>query len=152
MGKFITYKVLQEQSLIVEYYRGKITAEDLINIRKIVKDEPNYVELQYAVHDFRDCILEIDEIGLTKMIEFLCANFKKDANRKIAYITSDPTHVVLTTLYTEMLNDTGFDVKPKIFSTIEATAKYFNNIIPPNLLVDVINELQEVGCNVVEAH
>jgi hypothetical protein len=142
MEKVGAYKIIYDRPLIVEYYNGLITAEDLIYLKNVIKEEPNYNLYFNTILDLRDCDLQINTEGLRTIVDFFISSSEKTGIRKVAYLTSKPNQVVIATLYSILVESSGLNFDPNIFSTIEAVVRLFgDHIITQKELVEIIDEL-----------
>ena len=149
MEKKGTYAIIVEKPLIVEYYEGIITVKDLFHFKNEIKKEPNYNLYTNTILDFRFCTLNIETEELPEIINYLKRNFSKSGNRKVAYLTSRPNEVVVTTLYKQVLADTDINYNPETFSTVRAIANYFGSgLVREKELFEIIEELKTKPDNV----
>ena len=149
MEKVGAYKIIYDRPLIVEYYYGLITAEDLIYLKNVIRKEPDYNLYFNTVLDLRDCDLQINSEGLATIVDFFESSFEKTGIRKVAYLTSKPNEVVRATLYSILLGRSELNFNPNIFSTIEAVIGFFGEeIITEKELIEIIDELKTKPDNV----
>lgn len=149
MGKFGTYKILYDRPLIVEYYNGPISTEDLIHLKNVIKEEPDYNFYSNTILDLRDCDIKIEIEELETLIHFFRANFEKKENRTVAYLISKPNEVVLATLFSILVESSELNFNPNVFSTIKPITKLFGEeIITEKDFIEIINELKTSPDNV----
>lgn len=149
MEKVGAYKIIYDRPLIVEYYSGVITVEDLIHFKNIIKEEPNYDLYFNTILDFRDCDLQIDKKGLAAIVDFLDSSFEKSGNRKVAYLTSKPNEVVSATLYSILVEKSKLSFITNIFSTLDAVIGFFGEkIITKKELIETFDELKTKPNNI----
>lgn len=149
MIKIGAYKILYDKNLIVEYYNGIINAEDLIFLKNVIRNEPDYNLYSNTILDFRDCDLQIDYKGITKIIDFFKSKHVVNGSRKIAYLTSKPNQVAIATMYSQLAKESELGFNPNIFTTIEATAKLFGPaVITEKELIKIIDQLKTKPNNV----
>ncbi|MFN8257911.1 MAG: hypothetical protein U0W24_19600 [Bacteroidales bacterium] len=143
MEKFGTYMIIPEKPLIVGYYNGIIKIEDIIHFNIVIRKEPNYNYFANTILDFRYCTLDIKHDELPKIINYIKSSFKKTGDRKVAYLTSKPNEVVVTSMYQYILDYSDLNYNPKIFSTVKAIANFFGNkVISEKELLGIIEELK----------
>ena len=126
--KIGSYKIFHDKKLILEYYSGEITADDLIHLKEIIFTEENYKFSYDAVLDFRNAILLIDNQGITDLIHFFRSRFSNTATRNVAYLTSRPNEVVIAIQYALKLEQySDLNIIPQIFSSTEAVASWLSD-------------------------
>ena len=149
MGKFGTYKILNDRPLIVEYYNGIMTAEDFIHFKNVIKKEPNYNLYSNTIIDLRDCDVRIEMENLKIIIDFLKSNFEKKENRTVAYLTSKPNEIVLATLYSVLAENADINFNPNVFTKVKLVTKLFREeIITEKEYIEIIDELKTSPNNV----
>jgi hypothetical protein len=149
MGKFGTYKILNHRPLIVEYYNGIISTEDLIHLKNVIKEEPDYNFYSNTILDLRDCDLHIDIEDLKTIIDFFKLNFEKKENRTVAYFTSKPNGVVLATLFSILAENSELNFNPNVFSSLKPMVRLFGEeIITEKDYIEIIDELKTSPNNV----
>ena len=126
MKKIGAYKLLIKERLVIEYYSGEITLEDIIYFKKQISKDLNYDFSFNTLFDMRDAIIKVSESEMILLLEFLNKHFKKGNVRNVAYLTNSPNDVVKSTLFSILLNNNELNMNTKIFSTINAIAKWFN--------------------------
>ncbi len=128
MNKYIQYKIIPDLKLTIEYFKGQVYLDDIIDFKNIeIKDKkynPNY----NSVGDFRDAELLLDENQIKEFINYVKRYNKNMGVRKSALLTNTPSQVVITTLY--QLNSEGLPMSFKIFSTLESAMEWMG--ISPN--------------------
>jgi hypothetical protein len=144
MNKIAAYKIISPQKLVVEYYAGEITVEDLMHLKETVSKETNYDFYFDTVLDLRDAILKMNKEDLIRLLEFMKERFKDDKTRYVAYLTSKPNDVVQSLVWSQLVKEQSeLDMKPQVFSTIDAAADYFDNYqIDNSLISSVLVELK----------
>jgi hypothetical protein len=149
MEKFGTYKILHDRQLIIEYYNGLISAEDLIHMKVVIKEEPDYNFYSNTILDLRDCDVKIDMEELKTFIDFFKLNYEKKEIRTAVYLTSKPNEIVLATLYSVLAENAELNFNPNVFSTIEAIVRLFGEeIITKKEFIQIIDELKTSPHNI----
>jgi len=138
MQKFGTYKILQKERLIIEYHSGNIGIEDFINTKKIISSDNKYNSDYDVIIDIRDIQLLFSQADIDKLIVFFKNYSPIVGNRKIAFLTKKPHHVVFTTLFSNGINDTNMNAE--IFSTLKAAVGWIGN---QNMNVKILNVIFE---------
>ena len=133
-----TYKILALNRLIVQYYSGDITMDDIIYLQKGISDDLNYNSSFDVVIDFRDANLLLKVEDMDKSIDFFKNNPKIHGKRNAAYITNNPNEVVITTIFAELI--TYIPIQAKVFSTIQASVDWLG--IDHQFLSLVLNDLK----------
>ncbi|RLD81176.1 MAG: hypothetical protein DRJ10_06480 [Bacteroidetes bacterium] len=124
MKKCIRYKIISDLKLTVEYYRGAINLEDIINFKNTEIIDEKYNPNYNSIGDFRDADFFLDEKQIKEFINYIKKNKKNMGVRKTALLTNTPSQVVTSTLY--QLNSDGLPMNLKIFSTLESTLKWID--------------------------
>jgi hypothetical protein len=118
MNNFMNHKIIPEKKLILEYYSGNISVQDLISNKIIISKEKEYSPNYNVIHDFRDAKLLIAEKEGKHFYDFLKneKNFYK--KRRVAHLTQTPDQVATTTQFTLMVGETSVEINT--FSTLKA--------------------------------
>jgi len=118
----VKYRVLPDIKIIIEYFNGEITLNDIIeNDKNIVIDK--HYNLNYnSIIDFRDAQLMLSQDDIINYINFVNKNSEIVGKRKVAFLTSTPDHVALLTIY-DMLGE-SLPMAYNIFSTMKASLKW----------------------------
>jgi hypothetical protein len=122
-----SYIIVPPKKLILEYYSGEIRMSDLIQFKRIISKDPNYNFYFNTIIDFRDAELLINNDEFVRLLEFFRKKFRVTGMRNVAYLTSTPNAVVITTLFSLLADeyaDLNFNLKT--FSTIEAASNWFS--------------------------
>jgi len=151
MTKIGAYKILPDKKLIIEYYSGEITVEDLIFFKNVIRKEPNYNWGWNTILDFRDCVLLIKNNDLKELVDFFKNNFERPESRNLAVLSANPNEVALSILYSFLVKDSGLDFETYSFSTTLGIVKLFGeNIITEKGLIEIIDALKKEPNNVYE--
>ena len=119
----VKYRVLPDIKIIIEYFNGAITLNDIIE-----NDENIVIDKQYnlnynSIISFRDAQFMLSEDNdIINYINFVNTNSKIIGKRKVAFLTSTPDQVALLTIY-EMLGE-NLPMTYNIFSTMKASLKW----------------------------
>ena len=117
MNKKIRYAILEEQSLIVEYYRGSFHVEELINFKEKIGNDSKFNSNYSVISDIRELefLFQIEEVE--KYVEFLFTNPLYIGKRKTAMITKTPNQVVTSLGFDLFKGD--MPIKFEVFSTLK---------------------------------
>jgi len=122
MNGISDYIIVKELKLIVVYYSGDITGSDIRNLMDRLSHDPDYSPEFDSISDFRHCKLIISPVEIDSYISFIKDQLKIVANRKTAFLTNDPTKVVITTLFSKKAEVIGLN--SQVFSTVNALLKF----------------------------
>ncbi len=148
MSKIGKYKIIESSKLIVEYYSGKITVEDLISSKKVISQEPNYNFYFNTILDFRDCELSIAIDDFQVLNNYFDENFYKRGVRKVAYLIDTPHEAALSTLFSR-INKSKIEMHKRVFSTVEGIVLWFKyESIDESALTLILKELKTLPNNV----
>jgi hypothetical protein len=118
----LTYKVLPEFKLIVEYFEGQINLQDLINFQmNQLNDAACKLDFN-DLTDVRNAQFVVLKNDLKKYVEFVRNNESKHHNRKIAIIADKPNQTAITMLYSAYTE--RLPLNNKVFSTVEAAVEW----------------------------
>lgn len=146
MKKEMSYKIIEESRLIIEFFSGDINIDDIIHLQNIISDELNYNPTFDLVFDTREANILVNEKDMIKYLEFVKNHPKIYGKRKAAYLTSKPNEVVVGTLFSKLINDVP--IHANVFSTTEAIVNWLKNKnIDNQLLTSVINTLKKQSSN-----
>lgn len=109
-------KILPEYKLTIMCFVGIVTPEDALRFLEGLNKEPEYDKSYNSIIDFRDALLTYDAEGLRKTLQFILE--KNAGNRRTAYITSEPRHVIPPSMMKS--NEFQMPMDVKIFSTVES--------------------------------
>ncbi len=140
MNKLVNYRICEEYKLIIEIYSGQITFSDIIKNKQNTIQNLDYKPNYNLLLDFRKAHIEnpFDEIGI--LVEFLKSNPSLQAEKRVAYLTTKPNEVVLTTLFKLQLKD--IPIKAETFYTTPAAINWLGNTrLSENQLDNFISEM-----------
>ena len=102
-------KDFKDTKLVIE-----AIVENLEIKQKVFSDKDFIPGLNHLIH-FKNTTFIYPEINLKKFVAFIKSNTSKLGERKIAFITRTPNHVVTTTIYDTLLADNSQQIA--VFST-----------------------------------
>jgi len=92
------YRIIPELNLVIEYFGGVLTIEDIINTKKQEIKENYDPEFNFIV-DFRDVQNIFNEKELIEYIEFVSQRKEFVGTRKSAIISNSSVSLVTTSIY-----------------------------------------------------
>jgi hypothetical protein len=135
MKAVFAYKILVEDNLILEYYRGKYNVEELIAFKKQVAKDKGYNPNFNVIHDFRELEFLLGPRDVAKYIKLLQSNPNFVGTRKSCMITATPNQVVASTAF-DLLKE-KLPISVKICSKLETALLFIDS---PTLNFGSINE------------
>ncbi|UMB55084.1 hypothetical protein MKD41_06310 [Lutibacter sp. A64] len=131
-----TYRIISDLNLILECHGGSLDVNSYIKFKQKLFNDVNFkTGLNHFIH-FRNTIFINPEEDLIKFVDFIKNNTSKLGERKVAFVTSTPSHVVTTTIYNSLLSDVKQQVS--VFSTNNAA---FNWLIVHPLNINELNTI-----------
>ncbi len=124
VNKVGRFKIIPEKRLILIYFIGEISIDELIFLNKCSFKAPGYDASFDVIVDLRDCYPKANIDDLRYYINFINENKSFYKKRKGVYLTSKPEEVVATTLFSKMHKDVPFEIE--IFSTVSAMTFWLN--------------------------
>lgn len=147
-NKFGSYKVIVDRQVVVEYYRGVINVNDLIQLKKNILKDPDYNKFWNTIVDFRDCKITIKPNDVTKMIEYMKADYQGGQTRHIVLLANKPHEVAISTLYTVLLQESGLNFKSFIASEVDSIInRFYDGIFTEDEIVEIIYQLKTNSIN-----
>ena len=142
MNKFGAYKILKKERIIIEYHAGNINIEEFINSRNIVSSDIDYSSDMDVIFDYREANMIVNHHDIERFVKIFKNTSKIVGNRKSAYLTKKPKHLVVTTLFSQGIKDTP--VLTETFSTLKAAVSWVGNVnLNVNKLKLIIEELKK---------
>jgi len=88
-----SYKILEEENLIIEYFSGILTIETLIKFKKNLIQDPSFsVNYNYLLY-FKNVTFKIDVQDISEYVTFSNKYLMANKNRKLAMVTDTPNQV-----------------------------------------------------------
>ncbi|MBQ0767989.1 MAG: hypothetical protein KBT58_01770 [Bizionia sp.] len=125
MEKFASYKILTNKKLVIEYYRGKTTVDDLIAFKKKLLQDTNYNVSWDTIADFRACSLLVKSKDVIKLVEFMKQEYKDGYGRWVNLLASKPNEFAVWTLYLTLTSESGLKFNFNMVSETEDLIKDF---------------------------
>jgi len=136
-----TYRILDDVAFIIEYHRGLLTLESMIQFRKKQVQDAKFSPDYNILMDMRDVMITGKPVEVAEYVSFYQQNKNITGNRHIAVLTDTPNQVFYITLFEKYSNK--LSQKTKIFSTIEASIKWLNVNISEDQVDLIIHKLRE---------
>jgi hypothetical protein len=139
MKKLVTYRIIPDLKLIIEYLKGDIYYKDIIELKKTeIKDKDYNADFNF-IFDAQDSEFHFSEKEVKKYINEIKGIKNVVKSRKSALLTSTPEHVVDGMFYTLAAKELPMNYK--IFSTLDASIKWLG--ISNNSKKVILNILEE---------
>lgn len=98
MAAYAYYRIIPELRLVIEYFGGELTIEDVVNT-KMKELEDNYDPNYNFIVDFRNAKNIFSEQELKGYIDFVSRNKEFIGDRKSAIISNSSLSLVTTSIY-----------------------------------------------------
>jgi len=146
MKPYICYKIIPEKKLVLEYFCGELTWEDLIENKRKLALEKNYDPTYNIIDDVRDAFIVFEEGGLSKFVKLINENSMLNGKRKTTILTDTPNQLVNSELLSSREKDIPF--KLKTVSTLLTATKWVNSLPSDfKLIKDSLTELKNKAQN-----
>lgn len=123
--KKCTFMILPNFNLIVEYFRGYVTWEDLIELKKKEITSLDFDKDFNVISDIRNVKFHMSiEQGNEKYIEFLLKDVRARGTRKSAIITINPIQLVNSEML--RMGSENIKINLKTVSTLSAALEWVN--------------------------
>lgn len=118
MTEAVKFIILPEHKLIIEYFNGNITIQDIIDSKNKKNKLENFNPSFDHIIDLRNAEFDFSHEEIKKIAEFQNANREYIAKRKSAFITSKPEHVSMAMLFSISIKH--LPIEFEIFTTVGA--------------------------------
>ncbi|NIJ45121.1 hypothetical protein FHR24_001560 [Wenyingzhuangia heitensis] len=118
------YSILDDLSLIIEYYQGDFTLESVKELTSKIINDPKFNSNCVFIIDLRLTYIKMSKEDLYNCGVWVSKNLKLTGLARLAILTSNPEQVVASMIYT--LNDHFTNHHYEVFSSIEATTSWLN--------------------------
>ena len=115
---YIDFKIIPEKKLIIEYFSGEITIEDIVKLKLIEIEHQDYNNEFNLFSDFRDGDFNIDNESIPTLLNNLELNNLVAGKHNTSLLTKSPNQVVASTLLTHNYASKNAPIDIKIFSTV----------------------------------
>jgi len=142
MPKYGSYRIFPKERMIFEYHSGEIVIEDFIRSKEVISSDNEYNPDYDVIIDIRDINIIFNYDDINKLVDFYKTYSPIKGNRKLAFLTKKPQHVVFTTLFSNGIDDTL--VNANFFSTAKAAAGWIiNSTISVQIIKKIFEELKK---------
>ena len=122
--KYLSYKILPELKLIIQYLSGPVEGEDAIALVKKIRKDTGYDPVFNVLIDFRDITITWNtnsSNSLTHFVSFMKESPDYMSGKKIVLLFSKPAQAVLSILLQK--NYEAFPVTTDLYTTLEAATE-----------------------------
>jgi hypothetical protein len=112
-----TYKIIEEQNLIIIVHKGVMTFSAMINFIETLNNNPDYSNKLNQIVDLNNVKLELNPTDIRNYVLHLENNAKMFGKKRIALITSTPNQVTYTTIFKLAKKELQPLQRVEIFST-----------------------------------
>ena len=141
MKDYSAYKIDVQDKVIYYSFIGSVKIKEIKEILTKSSSDSNYSKFFDQVFDYRFCEMSIDIKEIPSFVSFVKNEIEIDAIRTDIYITNRPNEVVLTTIFSKLIE--YFQIKPHVVSTIERTLQILSK---PNIdiikMENILNDLK----------
>jgi len=116
------YRIISDLQLVIEYFGGNLTIEDVINTKKQELKE-NYDPSFNFIVDFRNARNAFTQEELKEYIYFVSRNKEFVGDRKSAIISNNPLSLVTTSIYA-MYGRNSLPMQIKIVENLNEAMKW----------------------------
>ena len=143
MKRNISYKILPEYNLIIEFSKGSVTATDLQNLKKEEILDSLYNPNFNFLCDFRKLESPINISSKDRLVELLYYFKSIGIKSKAAVLTTKPNQVVLAIIMKNLTTDI-IEISTEPFSTLESALVFVDcSIDNLSIINDVLAELDK---------
>lgn len=137
----VKYKILPQYSLIIEYFSGEITLNDVLEAKKSKNSMPDFDPSFNHFIDIRQAKVNVFLSEISEIVKFQEENQQYIKKRKSAFLADSPEHTSLTMLF--MLSMKNLPIDFEVFSTTKAALNwldlwYLSEKDYENLIADII--------------
>lgn len=118
----VTYKIISDKNLIIEYYGGDMNLAKIINHKQNLIADKNYQTNYNIVVDFRDVNFQLNKAEVQAYVDFLSKEELLQGKRITVFITDKPEHVVLFTMFNS--SKLSLPINVRIVSTTSKAADH----------------------------
>jgi hypothetical protein len=122
MNNSISYKIIPEKKLVLEYFCGTLTWKDIVNNKKKLVLEKEYNPTYNIIDDVRDAFATFTEEGINEFVKLLNTHKGLYGNRRSAILTNTPNQIVNSVMLDSLKKD--LPINFKTVSTFIEAAKW----------------------------
>lgn len=123
-NKILTYKILSDLKVTIQYIGGKIARSDIIEFTDQMRKHPDFNPNYDVIIDIRDADVALDEDFLKKYTEHIKNLENFIARRKVAFLTAEPEQYL--SAYFSKMHARKLPLRFDIFSTEEAALEFID--------------------------
>ena len=132
---------MKEFRIVIDYYLGDVSVSDIKELMRIQSSDPDYSTEFDSIQDFRDCNVLVTPNDIIPYVDFIQNILKIINNRKVAFLTNDPTKVVTGMLFAKKVYKKG--IISEVFTTSEALLDFLSKEgLEKSVLENAINEIK----------
>lgn len=128
MKKTVTYSILKDIGIIIQYHEVLYSIEESSKIKIKFKKDEDYDPSFPILVDMRNTTIKLETDDLIKYGNWINKTFKSDkiqiSPTKVVLLTSKPDQVAYSTIFTSNKNLKSLDYG--IFSTLRASLEWFH--------------------------
>lgn len=118
----IKYRILSEHKLVIEYFYGSISLNDIIEAKREKNNLANFDASFNHLIDLRKANLDVELDDIERVTSFQHENKEFLKKRKSAFLTDSPEHASLSLLFTMSMKN--LPIEFEIFTTLEASLNW----------------------------
>lgn len=146
MGKTVTYSILKDIGLIIQYHEVLYSIEEASEIKLKFRQDKDYNPSFPILVDMRNTVIKLKANDLIEYGNWINKTFKSDkiliAPVKVVLLTSKPDQVAYSTIFTTNKNLKNLNYT--IFSTLTTSLEWFNiNMKHINTIENEIKKLSQ---------
>lgn len=116
------FEILKDQNVMIRYFRGEISLQDLFAFAEIIALHPDYDPKMRVINNLIDAEFIFSQQDIVSFVEFVKNHKKIYGSRRIVFLTDTPNQVVFTTMVKMFKEETLIDIG--IVSTLEASINF----------------------------
>jgi hypothetical protein len=116
------YKIIKDQSLIVEVYHGSFTVNEIIKFKLLVWKDENFNPDFNIIHDIRKATFLFEFNEINHYIDFLLNKKSNVGKRRSSMITSTPNQVAMSLGFDKLKKDLPININ--VCSTLENSFRF----------------------------
>jgi hypothetical protein len=118
------YRILKEKNLIIKYYSGELTLQNLFDCVALTGNDPDYLPTMFVLNDMRDGFIVNKDNDIFDFIDKIKGTHTVYGKRKIVFLTKTPNQVVFSEMLDSFKKETFIEILTT--STIDSALKYLN--------------------------
>lgn len=134
MSSYANFKIIPDKEIIIEYFAGKISLENILELKLRESQDLNYNSNFNIIDDSRDAEFLLNEQDIKLYVEHLSQSKLFVGERNAAYLTETPNQVVIATLFDVLKKELPVNVK--IVSTVDAALSWVGLLNDDRKVID----------------